>query len=511
MAATWFPDDSARMDDIDRRLDALDRRRPVIDPRFTTGRPWLDVSAFARGGTGTRANPWYGWEGVVAKLAATTDLRDGANFPIYLPAGFHRLDGFTSTNSSSHFVVQGAGKHATTIVGSGEAAIKLTNARNVAVRDLAIMGDPADPFTYGVQIHRTAGLVGLPGPTAVQLEHVWIGGTETDSIGTAVAFTADVDANSDVGTFTDVEILNVGTGYSFRKVNTLWHTLIGGNVSFCSVAAIDSTPDGVAFGGSYKALSTVFSGNTVTFKVGPTTGINDNLLYGISGESEQRLVQCELSGDETVRMRFFGGHISAFDPGAGDTVTWDVPSAASVLEFDGFSLASPNGVRINQPTSGRIRVTGGNYVTAEWRYNGLLEHMGHTESAGAPAFTNLGSGRMRVFDEHIAAAGSAAVSPAQGGAVGVGGSVTISGSDTAGTLTITTGAVPATGPITQVFFNRTWPVAPTMVISPADADAAAEWSKFHTGAVTTASWNLEARDTLTALTMFNVNYLIVGR
>lgn len=493
----------------------------VVKGSATNARPWRDVSSYATAGAGTSASPWTGWETAFATLTGSTDLTSGANFVLYLPRGFYALSStLAPPNSASHFVLKGAGKHATTITwtGGNSPMVKLVNARNVVIEDIALIGNAtgANRPTYGVEVNRAAGLVGSPGPTAVRMRNVWMGGTSAAMMTTAIGFTADsgYDSNNDVGTFTDVEILNVGTGYKFGHVNTIWHTIIGGNVSFCTTAAIDNTPaGGVATGGTYRCFSTLFSGNAETFRLGPVSnGTID--LYGVTGESETKVITTPTAlGAASVRVNFFGGFFSCVDPGGSNTIAFNSTSSIACLQFYGFSLGSPTGIKVSLPSAGpTMRVDGGSWVTATWAYACKLEITNMIEQAGSPTFTPSGAGTVAFvnYRSHLAVPGTdPVVSP--GGGVGAGGAASLtSGSDTAGTLSITTGGTPGAATLATVSFASAYPVAPVVVFSAADADSALDSDKVYVANVSTTSWELVARVALTASTTFNFSYLVIG-
>lgn len=496
------------------------------DVRFRSTRPWRDVSAYATGGLGTSASPWTGWETAFSTLTGSTDLIAGANFRLYFPRGFYDLAATCQpTNSASHFEMFGDGKHASTVrwLGGNAAMFKFTNARNVKVTSMAIVGNStgANRPTYGIQVHRAAGLVGSPGPTHVYLRDVYLGGASANMITTAVAFTADVghDANNDISTLEEVEIGNCGTAYKFEHSNSVWHNIVRGSVSGCTTA-FDNTPGaGHSIGGSFKVWGTAFGGVGTLLRLGRIVNSTHSIsLYGVNGETVGKLIDtpAAITAGQVLKVTFYGGHIACTDPGAGDTVTWNVADASSILAFHDFSLASPTGTRIHHVTSGStIRATGGYFVTAEWKYAGrvILDHL--IEGAGAPTFTVLGgTGRMSFigYRQHLAFEGTApTVSP--GGGVGAGGAaVLLSGSDTAGYLSITTGAVPAAATLATIAFGSTngFRTAPVVVVTPADSDSAAEIDKVHIANITAAQWQLVARVALAAATNYQFAYHVIG-
>jgi hypothetical protein len=73
------------------------------------------------------------------------------------------------------------------------------------------------------------------------------------------------------------------------------------------------------------------------------------------------------------------------------------------------------------------------------------------------------------FSKHFFGLNSAIPTGAAGTGAGTGGTVSISGNDTAMTVTVTTGTSPAfLSPVATVTYNATWTSAPRVMISPAN-------------------------------------------
>jgi len=69
--------------------------------------------------------------------------------------------------------------------------------------------------------------------------------------------------------------------------------------------------------------------------------------------------------------------------------------------------------------------------------------------------------------------GGASPSISSGSAIGSGGTVSLSGTDTAGTVTINTGGGPSTGVLATITFNKTFNSTPHVLVSAVSSDAAA--------------------------------------
>jgi hypothetical protein len=110
-----------------------------------------------------------------------------------------------------------------------------------------------------------------------------------------------------------------------------------------------------------------------------------------------------------------------------------------------------------------------------------------------------------VIDHHINSGG---LTPTRspGGALGNGGTVSISGSDTAGIITINTGSSPVAGCFVTVTFGKTFNNIPSIVITPVDA-AASGIAYYITR--TTANFSVCTTSTPPAGQTFDYDYIAI--
>lgn len=327
------------------------------------------------------------------------------NQVIVLPAGTYKISAsLAPPAAASNFTIKGDGRGATRIVwaGGNNPMLLLDSPWSARVRGLSLIGNAtgANRPTYGIQVHRSDSWTGAGRPGMCTFKDLFVGGNNADMMTVGIGYTAedaDDDANNDTGTFRDVDISHCTTGYRFGTVNTLWHNIFGGIVEYCTTA-IDNTPATYtvtgtsAWGGSYKCWGTSFAGNALTFKYGPATGTDKvTELHGINVENDTQLLSAGPWGDGT--LKFFGGGITLLDPGAGQSVVWDASDGQ--LEFHSVTVATPTGAKWSFPTAGtRVRFFGGDLVTSVVSYNCDLAYEGTHERAGAPTYTNLGSGKL---------------------------------------------------------------------------------------------------------------------
>jgi hypothetical protein len=122
------------------------------------------------------------------------------------------------------------------------------------------------------------------------------------------------------------------------------------------------------------------------------------------------------------------------------------------------------GVSGSTTLNGQLTVGQGLNVSGPAAFNG-------TVSVGNITIQNLTLNGALTLDHHIVAGGTAP-SRSQGDALGSGGTVSLSGSDTAGTININTGGSPTAGCFVTVSFAQTFSSTPIVVVSPVDLGAA---------------------------------------
>jgi hypothetical protein len=122
--------------------------------------------------------------------------------------------------------------------------------------------------------------------------------------------------------------------------------------------------------------------------------------------------------------------------------------------------------------------------------NGNITVNGHYISGGSTPSAALGA----------AAGGST------GGGGGTGGSVSISGNDTFGTITVTTGTNPGSGVLSTITFGAAYGANPHVVLSP--SNGVASNSQFYKGTVGTTSVQLDVNSIPFPSTVYMFDYFI---
>jgi hypothetical protein len=157
----------------------------------------------------------------------------------------------------------------------------------------------------------------------------------------------------------------------------------------------------------------------------------------------------------------------------------DVSIAGSLKVGSGISI--PSITVGGNGTFGQIGISGGLNVGADAQVQGQLTVQKNLTVSGTASFGNLSVSTLGVttlqlrgdisINQHINASGG---NPGRslGTAVGGGGTASVSGSDTAGTVAINTGSSPPAGCFITVNFTKNFGSTPHVVISPSNSQAA---------------------------------------
>jgi hypothetical protein len=106
---------------------------------------------------------------------------------------------------------------------------------------------------------------------------------------------------------------------------------------------------------------------------------------------------------------------------------------------------------------------------------------------------------------HIITVGGQPTAQAQA-AAGGSASVLVDGTDTTGTITITTGSAPSAGDLAKILFSRTYGAAPHIVLSPSNGPASG--LRFYKGTATTTDFMFDASDAPAPNTTYTFDYFI---
>jgi hypothetical protein len=157
----------------------------------------------------------------------------------------------------------------------------------------------------------------------------------------------------------------------------------------------------------------------------------------------------------------------------------DVSIAGSLKVGSGISI--PSITVGGNGTFGQIGISGGLNVGGDAQVQGQLTVQKNLTVTGAASFGSLNVSSLGVttlqlrgdinINQHIVASGG---NPGRslGTAVGGGGTASVSGSDTAGTVAINTGSSPPAGCFITVNFTKGFSSTPHVVISPSNSQAA---------------------------------------
>ena len=129
---------------------------------------------------------------------------------------------------------------------------------------------------------------------------------------------------------------------------------------------------------------------------------------------------------------------------------------------------------------------------------------GYTPSASSPPGT-------LVVDGHVSTSNLAVPTIAAGAAAGTGPTVSITGNDQQGVITVTVGTSPTTGILATITFGSAWGTVPsTPVIGAATANAGAAGVYVDPADMATGSWKLRTGTALTASTTYKFAYMLGG-
>lgn len=165
----------------------------------------------------------------------------------------------------------------------------------------------------------------------------------------------------------------------------------------------------------------------------------------------------------------------------GQILTRGDVSIAGTLKVGG-PLSLPGLTVGGQTTLGQVGINGGLNVAADTTLQGALTVQKNLTVVGAASFGSLNISTISVttlqlkgdlsLNQHIITSGGVP-GRTNGTALGSGGSASVSGSDTAGTVSINTGSSPPAGCFVTVNFAKSFGGTPHVVISPSNSSAGA--------------------------------------
>ncbi|HLG90656.1 MAG TPA: hypothetical protein VI336_00615, partial [Candidatus Saccharimonadales bacterium] len=169
-----------------------------------------------------------------------------------------------------------------------------------------------------------------------------------------------------------------------------------------------------------------------------------------------------------------------------------------------------------QGNFGQLQINGVLSVSGDTTFSGQLSVEDDLNVAGSGSFGgNLSASRLTVtslqlngdlqINRHITLGGSLP-SKSNGSALGSGGTASINGTDTAGTVTINTGGSPPSGCFVTITFANKFNSTPHVVISPSNSNAAG--LNYYTNR-STSSFSVCTTSTPTASKTYLFDYIAI--
>lgn len=192
----------------------------------------------------------------------------------------------------------------------------------------------------------------------------------------------------------------------------------------------------------------------------------------------------------------------------------DLNVAGSLKVGGGLSLSS---VTVGgQGNFGQLQINGTLSVSGNTTFSGLLNVQKNLTVAGSGTFGgSLSAARLSVtslqlngdlqINRHITLGGSLP-GKTNGGALGAGGTASVNGTDTAGTITINTGASPAAGNLITINFAAKFNSTPHVVVTPVGSAAAS--LQYYISRSTT-SFTLSTANAPPAGSSFSFDYIVI--
>jgi hypothetical protein len=324
-----------------------------------------------------------------------------ANYAVYFPAGTYKItSSLLPKNSSSFYELRGDGTNATKIKWGGSAGspmIKLRNARQVTIRDMAFDGDSAATPTCAIEVNRCSGQTGAPAATGCRFINLDLGGAAANNCASGILYTCDstFDSSNDFGYFEMVRVQNVTNyGIAFQHSNALEHVLIACSFASCMTAAVSNIGGANSLvtkgGGSFVAYGCVSGGCGTTLELfGAQHSIS---IYGWHAENDTKAITTPYAITTTTLN--FSAHDFYWVGIDGTAIQFDA-STGSTMDFYSPRLAAPATFNISLPTTGsRFNMFGGRLALSTLTYNNEVTFRNVYQEAGNPTYTNSGSGSL---------------------------------------------------------------------------------------------------------------------
>lgn len=337
-------------------------------------------------------------------MAGSTDSI-GVNRAIELPTGIYRVTStLTSPNSASYFKIYGPAAQAAAIRWDGAAGspvLKLTNARGVVLEDFSIHGKVGARPNYLVQSHRAAGGVGAGAPGLNRFVRLRLGSGTGNDHDVGIGYTADAgqDSNNEQMWSEDVEINNSNLDcYAFLHANSLLHKIVGGSCGGYLRSAINTYNAANTNGASFSVFGTSFGGGTAAATIfNIMQPLHSIEVHGAHHEGTGKfLLKTNGTWNTPQGITFHGGTFVMTDVGAGE-YTVDFNADNGYIGWYGVRMAAAAAlVHQYQGAGARVVAIGGDWAISELRYACEVALHDVRQEAGAPTYTNLGGGFLKL-------------------------------------------------------------------------------------------------------------------
>ena len=199
-----------------------------------------------------------------------------------------------------------------------------------------------------------------------------------------------------------------------------------------------------------------------------------------------------------------GKALAAWDPSSGQTTVmvyvepgyYPGPTQASYIQNGGSAALSSLNIT-GSADFNNINVSG-TAVLTDLQVQ-TVEISSNLKVSGLTSVGNI------QINGHIITGGNVPIAAIQSSA-GSGATVSISGTDTIGTITITTGSDPTKGAMADILFSNSYGSAPHIVLSPSNNNAAG--IRYYKGVTTTKDFLFNTLDTPAANTSYQYDYFI---
>jgi cytoskeletal protein CcmA (bactofilin family) len=190
----------------------------------------------------------------------------------------------------------------------------------------------------------------------------------------------------------------------------------------------------------------------------------------------------------------------------------DVAGNINVSQSVNLGSVTVTGIaNLEQVQAGKLAVSGNAAIAGQVAINNTLAVSGASSFGGTVTANQLTVQSLELngdltISEHILVTGAAPTASPGGGALGTGGTVSISGTDTAGSVIINTGSSPGTGCFMTITFTHSFSSSPSIIITPVGS-AAGGLAYYITR--TASNFDICTNSAAPASTSFGFDYIVI--